>query len=510
MLETAAVPAWVDWIVRTVRADPRVTLAVVIGADHAAGAGPAFALYEALDRRLFPVQPDALARVDAGASLADVPRVRAVDVDAVRRHDLDVILHLGGARPDGPLLTAARHGVWGYRIGRDAPAAPALFWDLADAHPYSETTLEVLGGAPIYRSTGSTDAVSLHRNRVPAYWKSARFAIRRLDDLASGRWPPDVTAEPEPTATRGSPTPAQTARHVGTVARRVVRRKLHLARVQHQWFLGLRRRAGERLPQDDDAPWQVVVPPVDRSYADPFVTRHGEDTYVFLEVLPHARGTGELAVGRVESDGALTDVEPILPVVHHTSYPYVFRHGDGVYVIPEAGDVGRVELLACTDFPTRWEHVATLLDGVEAVDATVCRHDGLFWMWVAIAVPGGRLNDETFLYFSDRLEAGWTPHPRNPVVSDARRARPAGRPFVHAGRLIRPSQDCSGRYGRRVVFNVVERLTTEDYRERSVGALGPDWAPSANLAAHTYTFDGDWEATDGLRTFGRRLTRRRP
>lgn len=239
--------------------------------------------------------------------------------------------------------------MWGYRFGRDALTAPALFWDLADAHPYAETTLEVLGGAPIYWSTGSTDIVSLHRNRVPAYWKGARFAMRRLDDLASGRWPPDVPAEVERAAPRGAPTPVQTARHIGTVARRVARRKLHLARVQHQWFLGLRRRVGPRLPQEDDASWRVVIPPADRSYADPFVIRHGEDTYVFLEVLPHARGTGELPVGRVEPDGALTDLEPILPVGHHTSYPYVFRHGGGIYVIPETGDAGRVELLACTD-----------------------------------------------------------------------------------------------------------------------------------------------------------------
>ena len=94
-------------------------------------------------------------------------------------------------------------------------------------------------------------------------------------------------------------------------------------------------------------------------------------------------------------------------------------------------------------------------------------------MWVAIAVPGGRLNDETFLYFSDRLEEGWQqPHPRNPVVSDARRARPAGRPFVHAGRLIRPSQDCTGRYGRRVIFNVVEEL----YDRRLPAAPWARWA----------------------------------
>jgi hypothetical protein len=53
-------------------------------------------------------------------------------------------------------------------------------------------------------------------------------------------------------------------------------------------------------------------------------------------------------------------------------------------------------------------------------------------------------------------------------------------------------------------------LTPEDYRERPGGTLEPDWAPIPNLAAHTYTFDGEWEATDGLRTFPRVLRRGRP
>jgi hypothetical protein len=287
----------------------------------------------------------------------------------------------------------------------------------------------------------------------------------------------------------------------------VARRKLHAAARQHQWFLGLRRREGERLPQDDPRPWRALLPPADRSYADPFVVCHG-DTYLFLEVLPHASGIGELAVGRLDHDGRLDDLTPILPVAHHTSYPYVFEDGGTLFLVPEAGDAGRVDLLAATAFPTGWERVATLLDRVNAVDATVHAADGRYWLWTTIAAPGARLGDETFLYFSDRLDGGWTPHPRNPVVSDARRARPAGRPFMHRGRLIRPSQDCSERYGRRVVFNVVDVLTPEDYRERPAGVLGPDWAPIPNLAAHTYTFGGEWEATDGLRTFRRPLSRR--
>jgi hypothetical protein len=493
MLASERLPAWAAWIVARVREHPDLTLTLVVATPAAVDQRrPLFALYERIDRRLFPVEPDALAPTDVAPLLAGIPREPAGDAVAV--HGLDVILHLDGERPRGPILDAARHGVWSYGFGE-----PPLF-------RHGGTALERLhddGTETIYRSVGAVDAVSLHRNRVPAYWKSARFAVRALEALADER---GLRAEAiSPAGTPAAPSDTETIRHVATVAGRMARRKLRTAAFQHQWFLGLRRRDGDRLPQDDPRAWRPLLPPPDRSYADPFVVRHGDATYVFLEVLPHATGTGELAVGRVEADGRLGDITPILPVRHHTSYPYVFEDGGHLFLIPETGDARRVDLLAATRFPTAWERVATLIEGVNAVDATVHAHDGRYFMWVTIAAPGARLVDETFVYFSDRLDGGWTPHPRNPVVSDARHARPAGRPFEHRGRLIRPAQDCSVRYGGRIVFNVVEVLTPEDYRERPGGTFEPDWAPIPNLAAHTYTFDGEWEATDGLRTFPRAL-----
>jgi hypothetical protein len=241
-----------------------------------------------------------------------------------------------------------------------------------------------------------------------------------------------------------------------------------------------------------------VSPPADRYWADPFVFESDGETLIFIEQLRYAEQRGELVVGRLDPGGELSALEPILSADHHMSYPYVLGDDGQTFMIPESHEARRVELWAATDFPTRWTRAAVLLEGVAAVDASVLRHDGLYWMWVNQSFEGGRLDDETFLYFSDRLESGWTPHPRNPVVSDARRARPAGRPFLMGGALVRPAQDCTGGYGSRVVFNAVELLTTEDYRERPVGALGPEWAPGRNLGAHTYTFDGTWEATDCL------------
>jgi hypothetical protein len=225
--------------------------------------------------------------------------------------------------------------------------------------------------------------------------------------------------------------------------------------------------------------------------------RDGE-TLVFVEQVRFADRKGELAVGRLERGGDLSALEPIMSAPHHLSYPFVLRDGGQTFMIPESSEARRVELWAATDFPTGWSRAAALIEDVEAVDASVVRHAGLYWMWVNQSFDGGRLDDETSLYFSDRLDSGWIPHPRNPVVSDARRARSAGRPFLHGGVLIRPAQDCTGGYGSRVVFNAVEVLTPDDYRELPVGSLGPNWAAGRNLGAHTYTFDGSWEATDCL------------
>ena len=51
------------------------------------------------------------------------------------------------------------------------------------------------------------------------------------------------------------------------------------------------------------------------------------------------------------------------------------------------------------------------------------------------------------IWWSDDLFGQWRPHAANPVKIDARSARPAGTPFVHAGTLYRPAQDCSHTYG---------------------------------------------------------------
>jgi hypothetical protein len=118
------------------------------------------------------------------------------------------------------------------------------------------------------------------------------------------------------------------------------------------------------------------------------------------------------------------------------------------------------------------------------------------WLFANVKEYGAPYSDELCLFFADSLDGPWTPHPENPIVSDVRSARPAGRIFEHDGALIRPGQDSSGRYGRAVTLNRIDILTVSGYRETTVGRIEPSWRPR-NLGTHTYNFDDLYEVVDG-------------
>jgi hypothetical protein len=125
-----------------------------------------------------------------------------------------------------------------------------------------------------------------------------------------------------------------------------------------------------------------------------------------------------------------------------------------------------------------------LLDGLYAVDATLAEVDGRWWMFANVGVEGALNYDELCIFHAPSPLGPWTPHRRNPVKSDARSARPAGRLFHWNGDLYRPAQDCSGAYGSAIVINRVLRLTASEFREEPVSRIEAKWAPNLH-GVHT-------------------------
>jgi len=271
--------------------------------------------------------------------------------------------------------------------------------------------------------------------------------------------------------------------------------------LQAQWIIGVRRRRGIELAFDLDQ-FTPMMPPEDRFYADPFVIeRHGK-TYLFFEESIFAEKKGIIACAEMDDDGRCAAPRPVLVMDYHLSYPLVFEWRGEMYMLPETRDSGRVSLFRAVEFPYRWQRESVLIDKVWAVDPTLLEHSGKFWLFLGGVKENGKINSELHLFFADTPLGPWSAHPKNPVVSDIRRARPAGKVFLHDGKLIRPGQDCSLRYGSKIVLNRIIELSETEYHEELFLRLEGSWLPG-NVGSHTFNSSDHFQVIDG-----RRLVRR--
>jgi hypothetical protein len=130
-------------------------------------------------------------------------------------------------------------------------------------------------------------------------------------------------------------------------------------------------------------------------------------------------------------------------------------------------------------------------------------------MFVSAGADGSELHDELHLYYADSLLGDWRPHEANPVKSDVRRARPAGRLYEQGGALYRPAQICAPLYGTGISLNRVVKLSLRDYVEREEGRILPTH-PAGLLGMHTVNRAGDLAVVDGFTRTLRRFARKRP
>jgi len=182
----------------------------------------------------------------------------------------------------------------------------------------------------------------------------------------------------------------------------------------------------------------------------------------------------------------------------HLSYPFIIEDQGVVYCIPESRATGELHLYRARRLPHEWEHAATLLSDVDAIDPTVFRHDGRWWLMFVSKDP--RTHTELLkIYHAPALTGPWESHANNPVKADVHTTRPGGTPFECDGELYRPVQDCGETYGRRVLINRITKLTPVEFTEETVSAVEPPQGTPWNRGLHTLSALGDWTLIDAKR-----------
>ena len=517
LLPAPVVPAWVHRVICDVAAGGASKLAlVVLDARPEARprfrlSGAAFRAYEALDRRFFLFPRDHASPVDTSELFEGIPTLRArpvrsaagatlsaADVEAIRRHHPDLLLSLGFPRLEGEALDIAPLGLWRFDHLDGDDRVPPFAWEMLRGAPTTATSLRAVtpeGTRVLQRSFATTDRNSLHRSRNAAIWKSAGFVAFALRAAAAGRGGADETLPAPPfEAPDRAPNAFELARFAGGVAARVLRHRRHRQRADYLWFVALRPSRGSLVDGPLDGFRPVPMPP-GRFYADPFLAEDGGKSWLFFEDADTASGKGLLRCAEVLADGSLGESRVVLECEYHLSYPFVFRQGGQWYMLPETSENRTLELWRATSFPWRWELEKVLMRDVVAVDPTLLEYGGRLWLFANQSETGGAAHDELFLFHAASLQEEWQPHPLNPIVSDLRRARPAGALFVEDGRLYRPAQDCSGEYGSAIWLHRVDALDERTYRETPVRHIDASWHPGATCT-HTLSRGGGFDAID--------------
>jgi hypothetical protein len=243
--------------------------------------------------------------------------------------------------------------------------------------------------------------------------------------------------------------------------------------------------------------FQPLIPARDRYWGDPFILAKEDRYYVFIEEKIYATGRGRIACLTLDRGGRLLSNQVVLERPYHLSYPFILEQAGELFMLPETAGNRSVEIYRCLRFPDRWEFFKTLMKDVYAVDGTLLQYEKKYWLFANVREQGGSSLDALHLFYADDLLSDkWTPHPRNPVVKDLGSARPAGRIFEQAGRLIRPSQDSSRRYGYALCFNHILKLTETEYAETALSVFRP--VGGKMHATHTFNQAGDLTVVDAV------------
>jgi hypothetical protein len=458
------------------------------------------------DLRSLIAQVPGLAWVDARV-VDSSPCLSAPDMARIQDLGLDFLLDMGGSEPLSELCRVARYGVWSFGHGDEEKyfAYPPCFWEIYHGDHITVASLRRYTGQPggwaiLKKGVFKTIDYSYRKNLDQTRFESARWPARVCADMHN-HCAEYLNAPPQQSAAAVGlpPSGAQAVRFFLKLARNYLY-NVFLVLCRHEdWHIGTCPGPVERVLEpgaNQEIQW-FPRPARGKFCADPFAVARGDSLYVLFEEFDQRSCKGAICGTRLGSRGCPGSSQIVFERPVHLSYPYLFEHDGDIFCIPEAAESREVVLYRAVELPHRWTRVATLLAGVAAVDSTVFRYQGRWWLTASLAEEDPNL--KLFIWHAPDLLGPWKPHAGNPVKIDIRSARPAGTPFVHNGDLYRPAQDCSRTYGGRVLLQRVIRLTLTEFGEETAGVIEPSPRSRYPEGLHTVCPAGNLVMLDGKR-----------
>jgi hypothetical protein len=485
--------------------------------------GIVYRTFSVLDRKLFKVSENAFKRKNikslnwlSAAEIEVFPIQKKYsdffsgeDLKKIKENSPDVLFRLGFRILKGEILSLAPLGIWSYHHGDNLVnrGGPPCFWEVMLGWEQTGSVLQILSdklddGLVIYRSWSRTDPLSVYRNANKVYWKSLFFIPRNLErikrigvdswKLECFQWDKSDSIKSEQLFS--TPSNFRMISLAGTWILRNSLRKIKEIKNREVWTIWIAKsmsalRSGQGVE---------IRNPEGAYLADPNVFEFDGKTYCFAEEFEYKIEKGHIVGGEISSAG-LFNLIPVIKEPFHLSYPFVFSVEEANYMYAESAASKSLRLYRSIEFPYSWELANSSMEGESLYDPTVCYRTGLFWLFANKKEhPGASSFDELFLYYTeDVLKPDWKAHPDNPIVSDVKSSRPAGRLFEKDGVWFRPAQDSAKHYGHKIKIQRILKWDLEDYKEETYEVIEADWN-SELKGTHTISITKDWLAIDSF------------
>ena len=528
LINETTVPLWVHRTIENLTLSGFAYVTVIINREpanetreHKISHGSAFLirLFESIDRLLFRSKHYSHLDTDI-ASLTGVKSFISLNnsagltqetgkANAIADLNPDVIILFGSHIIEDTILDIPKYGVWTFSIDDSKiHGMPAHgFWEVIKHQPLTDMWLEILTAdrSPndvVYFSRESTYHYSVTENRNKVFWRATVVLPRLIEGIfRHGEAYLDQMKERHkafiPDIGRSSYSDSflsvlrDLVAHIGYVLRLGIYKACHTD--AFSWQLRINNIRDSKYCEDDFSTFKAINPPRKLFWADPFIIADENNYYVFVEEFIYKTNKAHLSVLQLDCDGHLFKSKKILERPYHLSYPFVFKIDSTYYMIPETNQNKTIELYKCCDFPYIWKFEKYIMENISGTDTTLFHYENKWWLFTTIDQTGGvsSCGTELFLFYSDDPIMGkWVSHPLNPVVSDESRARCAGKIFIDDGKIYRPSQDCSIRYGRGLNINHITKLNEQEYNEVLLKEIKPDWDPKLK-GVHTINSDKD-------------------
>ena len=415
------------------------------------------------------------------------------DLTLIENCNLDCIIRCGSGILRGELLDITKLGVISFHHGdnRTNRGGPSGFWEVLNSEPSSGFVIQKLneeldGGEVLFRGNLMTSDLWF-ANNAQLLVKSNPFMMELLLSIAKYNRLPS----PEGVRLHGNglyklDSSLSLIQYLLTVLlpkifSSLITKFVSLKTTRWSVAYSYHNNFSKSLWR-----YKEIKNPKGRFLADPFVIENDDENFIFVEDLFFNDNKGRISAIKVDGDN-YDFLGVVLEEDFHLSFPFVFKEGNDIYMIPESCMNSDIRLYKSIEFPLKWKFEKQLMVNVDAADTMLFKNDNLWFMFTNICSAGmGDHQSELHIFYSKDLHGDeWIPiKERNPVIFDSLKGRNGGF-FEHNGKLYRVNQvHGQAHYGKSFSVNEIETLTKEKYVEKEVSLIQPCFKNSSTSTHH--------------------------